>query len=93
MIGKKELTLMQKGSWLVNAARGGVVDESALAEYLKNGHLAGAAIDVFEKEPYDGELLELENVIVTPHIGSYAVEDRIRMEKMAVENLLKGLNL
>jgi len=93
LIGESEIACMSKGSWLVNAARGGVVDEAALVTALKNGHLAGAAIDVFDEEPYQGGLAHLENVIVTPHIGSYAVEDRIRMELMSVENLLKGLGL
>ncbi|MBI4823535.1 MAG: phosphoglycerate dehydrogenase [Nitrospirae bacterium] len=87
----KELRLMRKGSWLINISRGGVVDEEALYELLKEGHLAGAALDVFEKEPYDGKLKGLENVILTPHIGSYALEARTRMEKEAVDNLLKGL--
>lgn len=91
LIGEKELSLMKKGSWVVNVSRGGVVDEKALFAALKNGHLTGAAIDVFEQEPYQGQLRELENIILTPHIGSYAKEARIKMESEAVENLLKGL--
>lgn len=82
---------MKQGSWLINASRGGIVDEQALYTALKNGHLTGAAINVFDKEPYDGPLSDLENVILTPHIGSYAKEARITMEKQAVENLIQGL--
>lgn len=91
LIGEKEFKQMKKGAWLINTSRGGVIDESVLYEYLKNGNLSGAALDVFEEEPYTGPLKELDNVILTPHIGSYARESRIEMEMQAVENLLKGL--
>ena len=84
---------MKKGAWLVNMARGGVVDEDALYNALKEGRLAGAAVDVFEKEPYNGPLAQLQNVIITPHIGSYALEARVAMEATSVENLLRGLDL
>jgi len=93
LIGKKEFQCMKKGALIINTSRGGVVDESALYENLKNGRLSGAAIDVFEQEPYTGPLKERENVILTPHIGSYAKEARVEMEKQAVENLLKGLGI
>ena len=91
IIGEKEISSMRKGGWILNISRGGVVDENALCRYLKDGHLAGAALDVFEEEPYGGPLRELPNVILTPHIGSYAKEARIKMERESVENLLKGL--
>ncbi|MFA4981126.1 MAG: phosphoglycerate dehydrogenase [Candidatus Omnitrophota bacterium] len=91
LIGAKELRMMKKGSWLVNVSRGGVVNEDALYGALKDAHLAGAALDVFEEEPYNGRLTELDNIILTPHIGSYARESRILMEREAVQNLLKGL--
>lgn len=91
IIGIRELRLMKKGSWFINVSRGGIVDEEALYTILKDGHLAGAALDVFEKEPYVGPLSTLENVILTPHIGSYAVEARNRMEMDAVKNLIEGL--
>jgi len=93
MIGEKELQLMKKGAWLVNTSRGGVVDEEALYRVLKASHLSGAALDVFEQEPYTGPLKELDNVILTPHIGSYAVESRVEMEMQAVKNLLEGLKV
>ena len=91
LLGANELGLMKKGTWLVNVARGGVVDEEALLNALKNGRLAGAALDVFEKEPYNGPFKELDNVILTPHIGSYAKEARVEMEMQAAKNLIEGL--
>lgn len=89
----EHLHLMKPGGWLINASRGGLVKESTLYEMLVSGHLAGAAIDVFEQEPYTGTLLELENVILTPHIGSYAKESRIQMEIDTIQNLLKALGI
>ena len=91
LLGAAELRGMKKGSWLINAARGTLIDEPSLIELLKNGHLAGAALDVFEQEPYSGPLTRLPNVIVAPHIGSYATESRIQMETDAIQNLLEGL--
>lgn len=91
LIGKNEIRMMKKGGWLINVSRGGVVDEEALYQALKEGYLSGAALDVFEQEPYKGPLKKLGNIILTPHIGSYAKEARIKMEMQAVENLLKGL--
>ncbi|MBU1084343.1 MAG: phosphoglycerate dehydrogenase, partial [Candidatus Omnitrophica bacterium] len=91
VIGKEELKKMKEGSLFVNASRGGSVDEKALAEAIETGHIAGAALDVFKNEPYDGPLVNMKEVILTPHIGSYAVEARISMETEAVQNLLKGI--
>jgi len=91
LIGKKELEKMKKDSFLVNVSRGGVVDEKALYKALKTGKILGAAVDVFEKEPYNGPLKELDNVILTPHIGSYAKEARLEMELDSVKNLLDVL--
>ncbi len=92
-LGAAELDSLPEGAFVVNASRGGLVDEKALYDRLKSGRIAGAALDVFEKEPYQGPLAELENVILTPHIGSYAREARIRMEMDAALNLLEGLGL
>lgn len=91
LIGEKELKSMKKGALIINMSRGEVVDENALYMALKDGHIGGAALDVFSKEPYAGPLKELDNVVLTPHIGSYASESRVGMEIEAVENLLKCL--
>ncbi len=91
LIGERELALMRLGGWLVNTARGRAVDDEALLAALNSGHLAGAALDVFSQEPYNGPLRGLKNVVLTPHIGSYARESRILMEMEAAQNLLKGL--
>jgi D-3-phosphoglycerate dehydrogenase len=91
LIGEREMRLMKKGALIVNTSRGGVIDEEALYRSLKEGYLSGAALDVYEKEPYTGSLRELDNVILTPHIGSYAKEARVEMEMQSVKNLLKGL--
>lgn len=91
LIAARELGLMRSGAWLVNTARGSAVDEVALLEALNSGHLAGAALDVFSEEPYSGPLRTLNNVLLTPHIGSYARESRILMEMESAQNLLKGL--
>lgn len=91
IIGERELGLMKREAFLVNTARGGLVDEAALYNALKERRIAGAALDVFEQEPYAGRLKELDNVILTPHIGSYAREARVEMEAQAVKNLIEGL--
>lgn len=88
---KKRIQAMQKGAFLVNTARGELIHEPGLFAALADGHLAGAALDCFEQEPYTGELKRLDNVLLTAHIGSYARESRITMEKQAVENILSQL--
>jgi D-3-phosphoglycerate dehydrogenase / 2-oxoglutarate reductase len=90
-INGKRIQRMKRGSLLINAARGGLVDEDALYNALSSGYLGGAAIDCFEQEPYTGKLKNLDNVLVTAHVGSYAQEGRIMMERQAVENLLQEL--
>lgn len=82
---------MKRGALLVNASRGGLVDEAALASALASGHLAGAGLDTFEQEPYNGPLAALPQVVLTAHMGSYAKECRSRMEREAAENLVAGL--
>jgi D-3-phosphoglycerate dehydrogenase / 2-oxoglutarate reductase len=89
---EEKLKLMKPNSMLINTARGGLVDEDALHQQIKEGQLAGAALDVFEEEPYHGPLKALPNVVLTSHIGSYARESRSRMEKDAMNNLLLGLH-
>lgn len=85
------LAAMKRGAILINAARGGLVDEDALYESLRSEHLAGAALDCYEHEPYTGKLRELDNVLLTAHIGSYAQEGRVMMEAQAVENLVHAM--
>jgi len=91
LMGKEDLALMKPTSFLINMSRGGVVNEKALEEALLNKSIAGAALDVFEQEPYDGPFKNMDNVILTPHIGSYAKEARVQMEIDCVQNLLQGI--
>ena len=83
---------MKPNSILINVSRGEIINEEALYMALKEKKIFGAGLDVFNKEPYSGVLTTLDNVILTPHIGSYAMELRIKMEIEAVENLLRGFN-
>jgi D-3-phosphoglycerate dehydrogenase / 2-oxoglutarate reductase len=82
---------LKDGSFILNASRGGCVDEAALLEALASGKVAGAWVDTFEQEPYDGPLCDQPNVLLTPHIGSNTAEARVQMEAEAVENLISGL--
>ncbi|MEW6407127.1 MAG: phosphoglycerate dehydrogenase [Patescibacteria group bacterium] len=91
LIGKREIEKMKKDSFLINCSRGEIVDECALYSALKRGALKGAGLDVYADEPYHGPFAELDNVILTPHIGSYTKETRIQMEIESAKNLLKGM--
>lgn len=91
-IGRKELSIMQDGAVLINASRGGLVDEAVLYEALVSGKLAAAAMDCFKEEPYKGDLTKLDNIVLTSHIGSYAREARDMQEKQAIDNLITALN-
>lgn len=91
IITNKEIEYCKKSSIIVNITRGGVIDELALYDALKCGRIKAAAIDVFEEEPYKGQLTTLDNVILTPHIGSYASEGKLQMEIDSVENLINAL--
>jgi len=88
VLSKSEFAMMRSSAILINTARGGVVDEEALYEFLKNNQIGGAALDVYSKEPYDGCLIELDNIVFTPHLGSYAAEAKLQMEINAVKNLI-----
>jgi glyoxylate reductase len=93
LIGRSELALMKPTAVLVNVARGPVVDTDALTEALAVRRLHAAALDVTDPEPLprDHPLLRLDNVIITPHLGSATEHTRQRMAEMSVENLLAGL--
>jgi glyoxylate reductase len=88
LIGERELGLMQPTAVLVNASRGPVVDEGALADALENERIFAAGLDVYEEEPnVHPKLLELENVVLAPHIGSASIETRNKMAELAAENV------
>ena len=91
LIGKRELEMMKKDAIIINCARGGILDENSLYEALTDEKIAGAAIDSFEDEPNIGKLKELDNIILTPHIGTYTIETRKHMEIEAANNLINGL--
>lgn len=91
LIGKKEIEIMKQGVILINTSRGQAINEKDLLSGLKSGKVSAAGLDVFESEPYSGQLKDLDNVVMTAHVGSYAKESRMAMEIEAVENLLKGL--
>ena len=82
---------MKRGAVLINLARGGMVDESALHDALVSGHLAGAGLDVYTEEPYRGPLCGLDNVVLTPHSATLTVETRAAMERASVTNALRFL--
>jgi glyoxylate reductase len=92
LIGSRKLALMKDSAYLINTARGPVVDEAALVAALRRGGIRGAGLDVYEQEPeLSPGLASLENVVLLPHVGSATVETRTRMALMAAENLLAGL--
>jgi D-3-phosphoglycerate dehydrogenase / 2-oxoglutarate reductase len=93
MIGKKELSLMKPSAYLINAARGGIVDEEALFDTLKENKIAGAALDVLEHEPpaKDHPLFKLDNLIFSPHIGAMTFEAAKRGEWGAAEEVIRVL--
>lgn len=92
LIGKTELKQMKPTAILINASRGGVVDDAALIEALRSGTIAGAGLDVFENEPkFNPEFLELKNVVLAPHIASSSKATRHKMAMLAAENLVAAL--
>ena len=92
LINTERLAKMKPTAFLINTARGGVVDEHALAQALREGKIAGAALDVHENEPQmNPEMMQMENAILTPHIASATVEVREKMTEQAVDSILKVL--
>jgi len=92
LIDERRLKLMKTSAYLINTARGPIIDEKALARALKEGWIRGAAIDVFENEPkVEPGLLKLNNVILTPHIASATEETREKMSALAAKNIIEAL--
>ena len=92
-IGVKQLDLMKPTAFLINTARGGIVDEDALIDALQNKKIAGAGLDVFENEPYiNKSFFSLSNTVLTPHLGSAVAELREKMAHVVVDNILAVLN-
>jgi glyoxylate reductase len=88
MIGKKQLSLLQKHAYLVNTSRGEIIDEKSLTEHLVNGSFAGAGLDVYEDEPIiNDNLKKLNNVVLLPHIGSATIEGRVAMGEKVIINI------
>jgi len=93
LIGARELSLMKPTAFLINTARGKIVDEEALVQALKSHQIAGAGLDVFEHEPHlHAELAKLDNVVLLPHVGSATGETRLKMAMLAAENLIAALD-
>ena len=80
---------MKNDALLINTARGGIINESDLYNVLNSGHLGGAAIDVFSKEPYDGNLSKIERCLLTAHMGSMSIDCRSSMEIEATEEVIR----
>lgn len=91
IINTKNIFKMKKGAFLVNTARGPIVEEDAVIEGLKSGHLAGVGLDVLEIEPYNKNLMGLENLIITPHSAFYSEEGYVEMREKAAQDLQRIL--
>jgi D-3-phosphoglycerate dehydrogenase len=91
MIRREQLLTMKHDALIINTSRGGIINEQDLAEVLRSGHLGGAAIDVFEHEPYTGELAAVERCLLTAHMGSMSMDCRTRMEIEATEEAVRFL--
>jgi D-3-phosphoglycerate dehydrogenase len=91
MIGQKELAAMKPGSIIVNCARGGLIDETALAAALASGHIAGAGLDVMEPAPPAGDhpLLKQENVIITPHTAFFSQASTLELERRTAQEVVR----
>ena len=91
MVNEETIEKMKDGAYLINIARGELIDEDALYDACKNGKLAGAALDVYPREPYTGKLLDLDNIYFTPHLGASTRESQLRVGEELIEKLKKEL--
>jgi D-3-phosphoglycerate dehydrogenase / 2-oxoglutarate reductase len=91
MIRREHLLQMKPDALIINTSRGGIINEHDLAEVMRSGHLGGAAIDVFEHEPYTGELRDIDRCLLTAHMGSMSIDCRTRMEIEATEEAVRFL--
>lgn len=91
ILGDKEFCMMKEGVFILNGARGGLIDEDCLIDGFEKGKVAGVWLDSYSREPYEGPLTRFPQAILTPHVGSYTQECRKRMETEAVENLIAAL--
>jgi len=94
LVGERELGLMKPSAYLINTARGALVDQAALAAALRSGRLAGAGLDVYTEEPLpvsNNPFVDLTNVVLTPHVGAVTAEAAARSRAMPVDNILSFL--
>jgi D-3-phosphoglycerate dehydrogenase len=91
MIRREHLMMMKPDALLINTARGGIINEADLFEVMLNDHLGGAAIDVFQEEPYEGQLKDIDRCLLTCHMGSMSVDCRSRMEIEATQEVVRFL--
>ncbi len=92
ILSEKQFSIMKEGIMVVNAARGGLIDEDALIKYIKNGKVIGAALDVFEKEPpVESELLKMNNVVITPHLGASTKEAQVNVARDICQQIIDAL--
>ncbi|MDA7809236.1 phosphoglycerate dehydrogenase [bacterium] len=92
LITSKDMLKMKDDAIIINTSRGGIINENDLFEILKSGHLGGAAVDVFEKEPYEGPLATLDRCVLTAHMGSMTLDCRIKMEVEATQEVIRFCN-
>ena len=92
MISHDELMMMKHDAMIINTSRGGIINEADLGAVLNAGHLSGAAIDVFDQEPYTGDLSKIDRCLLTSHMGSMSIDCRIKMEIEATEEVVRFLN-
>ncbi|WGW00509.1 phosphoglycerate dehydrogenase [Vibrio sp. YMD68] len=92
LVKKEHLLMMKPDALIINTSRGGIVNENDLADVLESGHLGGAAIDVFEQEPYSGRLANIDNCLLTAHMGSMSIDCRSRMELEATQEAIRFIN-